>query len=361
MQKTRDLISEKFKDKIKFERDGIDNPNDIEYGGSFATISLDNDLNPETFVDNLKFTINKISNNDMELDIEGLDAPIANALRRILISEIPTMAIDKAVIFQNTSIMHDEVLCHRLGLLPILANPDYFICKEANEEFDENNSIKFSLHVKCQRKVAYKTKKWEQLQDLNAEEYLEHSTVYAKDLQWIPLGNQNTDFATKKIQIMHDDIIITKLRENQEIELELYCSKNIGRNHAKWSPVSTAYYRLLPYIEFSEPIKGEDAERLKKSCPMNVYDIEDAMGLKEAYVKDIRACTMCRECIRSDDFDKKIELGKRRNHYIFTVESLGVVPPEILFSKALEVLKEKVQHYITYFNSLKPNMKKKNL
>jgi len=45
--------------------------------------------------------------------------------------------------------------------------------------------------------------------------------------------------------------------------------------HAKWSPVATASYRLLPEIQFTEPIVGDDADELVKKCPMNVFDIED--------------------------------------------------------------------------------------
>ena len=94
---------------------------------------------------------------------------------------------------------------------------------------------------------------------------------------------------------------------------------------------------------------------------MDVFDIEDlGKGKKSLTVANVRACTMCRECIREDKFNSVVELGKKRNHYIFTVESIGVIPPEECFSKALQVLKEKVQHYITYFNSLK-SMKKSGM
>ena len=63
--------------------------------------------------------------------------------------------------------------------------------------------------------------------------------------------------------------------------MEMICEKGIGKTHAKWSPVCTAYYRLLPDIKFevdSEPIKGNDAKELKKLCPMKVFDIEDIGG-----------------------------------------------------------------------------------
>ena len=48
-----------------------------------------------------------------------------------------------------------------------------------------------------------------------------------------------------------DDILIAKMRPGQEIEMVLICEKGIGKTHAKWSPVCTAYYRLLPDIRFT--------------------------------------------------------------------------------------------------------------
>lgn len=62
----------------------------------------------------------------MVFDLIGVDAPIANALRRTLISEVPTMAISTVYVANNTSILPDEVLAHRLGLIPILADPREF-------------------------------------------------------------------------------------------------------------------------------------------------------------------------------------------------------------------------------------------
>ena len=56
----------------------------------------------------------------------GIDASIANAFRRILISEIPTVAIETVYLHNNTSIVQDEVLAHRLGLIPIAVEPNDF-------------------------------------------------------------------------------------------------------------------------------------------------------------------------------------------------------------------------------------------
>ena len=59
-------------------------------------------------------------------ELVGVDAPIANALRRILLAEVPTMAIETVYIQKNTSIIQDEVLSHRLGLVPLALDPRAF-------------------------------------------------------------------------------------------------------------------------------------------------------------------------------------------------------------------------------------------
>lgn len=59
-------------------------------------------------------------------DCTGIDAPIANAIRRIMIAEVPTMAIEKVFVTNNTSVIPDEVLVHRMGLIPIQVNPKLF-------------------------------------------------------------------------------------------------------------------------------------------------------------------------------------------------------------------------------------------
>ena len=63
---------------------------------------------------------------EMEFDLVGVDASTANAFRRILIAEVPTMAIETVFVFNNTSVIQDEVLAHRLGLIPIKADPERF-------------------------------------------------------------------------------------------------------------------------------------------------------------------------------------------------------------------------------------------
>lgn len=68
----------------------------------------------------------KLDDEEIVFDLVGAEPPLANALRRILIAEIPTIAIEKVNMWQNTSIIPDENLAHRVGLIPIKADPRLF-------------------------------------------------------------------------------------------------------------------------------------------------------------------------------------------------------------------------------------------
>lgn len=239
-----------------------------------------------------KFQVTVTAENQEEMLVEltGLEAPVANALRRIMLAEVPTMAIEDVHLYQNTSAIPDEVLAHRLGLIPIKADPRHFTYKATDAEFSPGTSICFKLHCVCKR---------------DAEGNVTGANVYSGDLQWVPLGGQET-----VVRPVLEDILLAKLGPGQEIEAELYCEKGVGKTHAKWSPVCTAAYKLLPIVRLRREVKGAEARALKEKCPMNVFDIEDGA----LQVAALRNCTSCRECIREDD--SLVELGKVKDHFI---------------------------------------------
>lgn len=70
---------------------------------------------PQPHRQGLRIHIVKLTSDEMVFDLMGVDASLANALRRILLAEVPTMAIETVHMFANSSILHDEVLAHRLG------------------------------------------------------------------------------------------------------------------------------------------------------------------------------------------------------------------------------------------------------
>jgi DNA-directed RNA polymerase alpha subunit len=84
-----------------------------------------------------------------------------------------------------------------------------------------------------------------------------------------------------------------------------------------------------------------------------VFGVKKSKKKEEIEIENIYNCTMCRECLRPDKFNKSLELGKERKKYIFTIESVGVVRPEKLFLDALQIIKSKVEHYLKHLQSLK--------
>lgn len=157
----------------------------------------------------------------------------------------------------------------------------------------------------------------------------------------MPQAEQGEQLAADPPRPVHSDILLAKLRPGQTIEVECWCEKGIGKTHAKWSPVATASYRLLPRITFREPVTNEAAAQLKKMCPLNVFDIEDIGGVPTAVAARPRSCTVCRECVREPEWAERVNLQRVRDHFIFSVESTGAMAPERLVHDALQVLKRK--------------------
>lgn len=81
-------------------------------------------------------SIEIVSNEPREIVflLSGVDISVANALRRIMLAEIPTMAIDIVEVAKNTTALPDEFIAHRLGLIPLKnpENPTTFLAKEVN-------------------------------------------------------------------------------------------------------------------------------------------------------------------------------------------------------------------------------------
>lgn len=326
MEESRKAAVTRIKDNQKrllLSTEGPTNPDSTDFCGAFASLDLDNSWDFDVFKKGFSIEIKKLNDEIVELDMIGTDPPIANALRRILIAEVPTVAISRVTLYQNTGVVHDENIAHRLGLIPIKLEPEELKWRSADGEFDETNSVVFTLHKQCSG---------------------DKCSIYSRDLQWKPMSDeQRTRFESNPPRPVDDDILITQLRSGQELECECFCERGVGKEHAKWSPVCTAFYRLMPDIRLTQPIVGREAMKLKKVCPMGVFDVEpDIEDMCKAVVKYPRKCTTCRECLESfPGKERGLELGKLKNHFLFSIESTGAIPAPALFLRALAKLKDK--------------------
>lgn len=338
MSYTRGVVDE-MRNRVVLGEFGVRNVHTTDFPGNYP--GYDDTWNQERFEQNFRIDIMHLDNDVLEFDMVGIDAAIANAFRRILLAEVPTMAVEKVLVYNNTSIIQDEVLAHRLGLIPIKADPRLFEYRNSgDEEGTEIDTLQFHLKVKCTRNPSATRESV----DPN-ELYLNHK-VYSKHMKWIPVGNQSDLFTEEDIRPVHDDILIALLRPGQEIDIVMHCVKGVGKDHAKFSPVATASYRLLPEITLLQPVEGELAEKLKKCFSPGVIEVENINGRKVAKVVNPRLDTCSREIFRYEELKNLVRLARVRDHFIFSVETAGSLPPDALVSEAIKVLMSKCQKFL---------------
>jgi DNA-directed RNA polymerase II subunit RPB3 len=154
----------------------------------------------------------------------------ANSLRRVVIGEIPTIAIDLVEIEENSSVLADEFIAHRLGLVPLNATGvnSLLYARDCDcENHCEHCSVTLSLHVKC----------------TSDEEVM----VYSRDL--IPTGERiNQSLGNPVISDPEQNgVLIAKLGKGQELKLECVCKKGIAKEHAKWMPTTAVGFEYDPH------------------------------------------------------------------------------------------------------------------
>ena len=324
------------------------------------------DFSPQNF----SVQYHKNHPHDAVFSLIGLDASIANAFRRILIAEIPTLAIEQVFVHNNTSIVHDEVLAARLGLVPLtgkleglnwlkfrkkIINDDTGDARDEEKKDDgatDTNTVVLKLQIEC--KWAEGIKEGE----TDPEKLYVNSNVYARHMVFEPQGNQHKQFPEPDgmVRPVNPDVLLAKLRPGQVVDLEMFAIKSIGADHAKFSPVATATYRLLPTIDIMSPILGNDARKFARCFPKGVIGHEDVTeeesgmvggelegkaGEKKAVVRNTFKDTVSRECLRHDEFKGKVRLGRVRDHFIFSVESTGQFESDRLFLESVAILRMK--------------------
>ncbi|MEW5303452.1 MAG: hypothetical protein WDW38_001777 [Sanguina aurantia] len=305
----------------------------------YSALGVDNSWSFDEFAETFQIKINSLRGDTMEFDMIGADPSIANSLRRILIADVPTMAIEHVFMVNNTSIIQDEVFSHRLGLVPLFVDPTPFEIKTSEEAPSEKNTLVFKLDVTCSRQG----------------DRVINSKVTSDQLIWLPKGSEmpeetSSRFAAgqahmyteeNKPRPVHADILLAKLRPGQSIQLEAHCIRGTGHEHAKWSPVATAWFRLHPEIILKKEVTGDIADELCAAAP-GLF-VKDSSGKLEQPVArgNEHHLEKVRRLLDQDRYSSVLQYRKRKNHFIFTIESSGCLPPDELLSRALVILSEK--------------------
>jgi DNA-directed RNA polymerase subunit D len=256
--------------------------------------------------------------------IEGVSVEMVNALRRIILTEIPVMAIDEVIVLKNDSPLYDEIIAHRLGLIPL--KTDLSVYKLPQDcECGGYGCPMCQVSLTC-----------EITNTTNSP--LE---IYSGDLK-------SND---PKIIPVHPKIPIVKIDKKDKVIIEAYAILGRAKDHAKWQAVSNVAFRYIPVIELNEKeiTDPEEIELIIKMCPEDLYSSknEKSLVLKDDYWK---TCTLCMACEKNSD--GKIQVSHKKNAYIFTIESDGVIPFDALIDQVFKIFHGKIDEFITKLEEL---------
>lgn len=192
----------------------------------------------------MKLNVTKKTDDRVEFTVSGIKENLANTLRRTTISDIPTLAIEEVTFYQNSSVIDDEVLAHRLGLVPL------------------KTPVKSAEQIEL---------------TLKAEG---PGTVYASQLQ---VKEAKTRGKAKKTDTIaaFDDMPVVKLVEGQTLEFEALARLGTGKEHIKWQG-GLASYEIKDDGSFDFFIESYG------QMPINEF-IDSIFGVIESNIKDLKA------------------------------------------------------------------------
>lgn len=139
---------------VNIEHDRVTNTVATDYPG-YHNSDEDYAWDLKKFQNSFDINISYISERVANFDLINIDTSISNALRRIMISEVPSVAAEQVYIFNNTSVIQDEVLAHRIGLIPLKVDPDLLswidTTVDEKDRFTDANTVVLTLDVSCTR------------------------------------------------------------------------------------------------------------------------------------------------------------------------------------------------------------------
>jgi DNA-directed RNA polymerase subunit D len=260
--------------------------------------------------------------------LSGASPAFANAFRRAMIGEVPSLAIEDVRIYDNTSALFDEMLAHRLGLIPlktdlsVYSTQDTCSCGGAG---CPGCTATYTLSVEGPRMVT-------------------SSDLIPQDPGAAPV---------------YDNIPIVKLTKGQKLVIEARAILNSGRAHAKWQPTLVCGYKNHPIVTISDVC---DACGLcVEECPRDILEVKGKkVQVAEGKLPDCSMCRLCeRACLASGIGDEPaIRITYEPNRFIFVVEGDGSLPAKEIMNRALSYIREQADELDKQLGELSGDEKK---
>ncbi len=240
--------------------------------------------------------------NKVTLLFKGIGETLANTIRRIIIEEVPTLAVEDLEIKDNNSALYDEMLALRLGLIPIKTDLKSYQLKSKCK-------CEGAGCAQCELKMTLKVGK--------------KGYVYAEDAE---SSDSGCTFTYPKMPI-------TKLLAKQKVDLQMTAILGKGKDHAKWIP-GLAIFKPEPQIKIGNV---KDPQGIANSCPQKIFNLKgDKLSVNKDTLYD---CHFCQKCV---ELDKNISFEETGN-LIFSLESWGHLSNKEILLQSAKILNEKIE------------------
>lgn len=218
--------------------------------------------------------------------VRNISPAFANAIRRSMLADVPTMAIDTVRIIENTSVMFDEMIGLRLGLIPLESPPG---------EFEIGESVSLSL-------------------DVSGE-----ATAYSGDLV----------SADDSVSVADENIPIIDLNEGQRLELEAEAVLDVGSEHVKHQGGVAVGYRNLQRVEPVEEFgEFDDPE---PHILRGVIEEDGELVPTETFDHDLRNLYP----------DERVAIEEIEGTFVFHVETDGSMTVDELVLEAAATMRDR--------------------
>lgn len=285
----------------------------------------------------MELEVLELTDTKAKFKISGVSPPTVNALRRTLISDVPKMAIENVEFhlgpirdeygkeYESVTPLFDEIIAHRLGMIPIPTDLDLFVFRKdcvCGGEGCPNCTIMYSLNKKGP----------------SEEDENESVTVYSDELQLVvqKVEGLSEKKYGEKFQIKQK-IPIVKLNKSQAILLYATAELGTGGEHAKWQAAHALGYQYYPIIEIDEE-KCDIGGSCVENCPRKVLAIKG----KKIVVADLENCSLCRGCEEVCSLGA-IKISGDDSKFIFQFETDGALTAREALSLALDILEDELK------------------
>ena len=304
-----------------------------------------------------KIEITEVSGDRIKFILSNTNVAVANSLRRVMIAEVPTLAIETVLVEFNNTVLHDEFIAHRLGLIPLLSqevahyNYDFDCDCDGEDGGCRNCMVEFTLDVSYpfddegdqqQIRMDVTSRDLKNRQDEN------------RQVRVVPIHGEAGTNPTEEEEA---GIVIVKLAQGQKIKLRALATKGIGKVHAKWSPVCGCTFQPEPLVTLNRPLLGEitEEEKIKfvKSCPRNVFSYDEETGRVDVDAES--DCIFCDECVITAENIQQIGLvhiSTAPQRFLFSVETTGALSPEKVVKDGIEILTKKMDMMLKNLSTL---------